>query len=270
MNFKWLHLPALTSTATDTRFRFRLVVLLLVSGSLLLLVFLRGPIPQDLQYHQFADKASGAGIANVWNVLSNVPFFIIGLVGMIGVKQHDAIIGEAGVGQIARVFFIGLIATAIGSAYYHLAPTNSTLIWDRLPMTISFMAFFSFILAIHIHKRVGMASLWPLLGLGLISVVYWAYTESIGSGDLRLYVVIQFLPLVLIPLILLMFPAKSYRSSYIWLVIGIYIVAKVLELYDHQIYSLINIGGHTLKHVVASLAGIAFLKALVSARSVRQ
>lgn len=244
--------------------RARLAILFIAAVSLMLAIVLYGPIPQDSRYHQFADNQSAAGIANVWSVISNIPFLIVGLFGLFALKNNDSADWDAGVLQISRLFFAGLMLTAFGSAYYHLAPTNESLMWDRIPMAISFMAFFCFVLAMHINKRTGIVLLWPLLGLGLASVLYWSYTEGIGNGDLRFYAIVQFLPVVLIPMILVMFPTRSYQSSLIWLIIGLYVFAKLLEYYDLQLYDMINIGGHTLKHVVASLTGIVFLKALNS------
>ena len=244
--------------------RVRLAIIFMAAVSLMLAIALYGPIPQDLRYHQFADNQSAAGIANGWSVLSNIPFLIVGLFGLVALERNDSAVGDAGVLQISRLFFTGLMLTAFGSAYYHLAPTNESLMWDRIPMSISFMAFFCFVLAMHINKRTGIILLWPLLGLGLASVLYWSYTESIGNGDLRFYIVVQFLPVVLIPLILAIFPTRSYQSSFIWLIIGLYVFAKLLEFYDQPLYDMINIGGHTLKHIVASLTGIVFLKALNS------
>ena len=243
-----------------------MAILFFAALSLILAIVLYGPIPQDSRYHQFADNQSAAGIANGWSVLSNIPFLVIGLFGLVALKKNDRADWGAGVLQISRLFFAGLMLTAFGSAYYHLAPTNESLMWDRIPMSIAFMAFFCFVLAMHINKRIGVALLWPLLGLGLASVLYWSYTEGIGNGDLRFYIVIQFLPVVLIPMILVMFPTRSYQPYFIWLIIGLYVFAKLLEYYDQQLYDMINIGGHTLKHIVASLSGIVFLKALSSTR----
>jgi len=115
-----------------------------------------------------------------------------------------------------------------------------------------------FIEPMHVGERVGTILLWPLLAIGIASVLFWDYSEGLGRGDLRFYAVVQFLPVILIPLILLMFPNPAYKQSYIWLVIAVYIAAKLTEQFDHQIYDLCGIGGHTFKHIIAALAGIAF------------
>jgi len=233
-------------------------------------IFFIEPIPQDLAYHQFSDVNSLWGIPNGWNVLSNLPFMIAGFCGLIMLPRlnSDAITGV--IKSTSLLFFIGLFLTGIGSGYYHLAPTNGTLVWDRLPMTIAFMAFFSFVLSMHISKRVGCLLLWPLILVGVASVLYWAYTESIDAGDLRFYAVIQFLPMLLIPTIILMFPSDDYQSRYVWCVVGVYLAAKVSEYFDFQLLELIGMSGHSLKHVIAACSGIFFFYAIKSIKMNRK
>ena len=162
------------------------------------------------------------------------------------------------------LFFIGLILTGFGSGYYHLSPTNETLVWDRLPMAIAFMSLFSFFIYEHISERLGTWLLWPLLALGVFSVWYWIYTENQGVGDLRLYALVQFLPVLLIPLIIILFPSQRYEHKYLWYLIGFYVLAKIAEHYDDAIMEMISISGHTLKHIFASLTGIAYLKLILT------
>jgi hypothetical protein len=131
-------------------------------------------------------------------------------------------------------------------------------------MAIAFMALFSFFLSEHINVRLGTWLLWPLLAIGLFSVLYWIYTENLGAGDLRLYALVQFLPVLLIPLIIILFPSHTYRKKYIWYLIGLYALAKVAEHYDDEIMSAVSISGHTLKHIFAAFSGIAFLKIILS------
>ena len=42
---------------------------------------------------------------------------------------------------------------AIGSSYYHWKPSNSRLVWDRLPMTVGFMS----LVAVVISETLGIA-----------------------------------------------------------------------------------------------------------------
>ena len=81
------------------------------------------------------------------------------------------------------VFFIGVALVSAGSAYYHWAPSNNRLLWDRLPMSIAFMAFCSAIIADRIDAKAGNVWLLPvLIGLGVVSLAYWNWTESWGAA----------------------------------------------------------------------------------------
>ncbi len=229
------------------------------------------PIPQDPAYHQFADQREFLGVPNFLNVFSNLAFIIIGVYCLRSLVSHthDTVgFTHDTVGFTPKsacyIFFIGLILTGFGSGYYHLSPTNQTLVWDRLPMAVAFMALFSFFLSEHISARVGSRLLWPLLALGVFSVLYWIYTENRGVGDLRLYALVQFLPVLLIPLILILFPSGNYQKKYLWYIIAFYALAKITEHYDHEIMKVLSISGHTLKHIFASLTGIAFLSMILS------
>lgn len=227
-------------------------------------VFFIDPVSQDVSYHQFVDVYTKMGIPNAWNVLSNISFVLIGIFGFVISRKRLSEKSFAAYKMPVLLFFIGLMLTGFGSAYYHLEPTNETLLWDRVPMTISFMALFSFILSFHLNRKLGVAALWPLLFIGVSSVFYWSYTEAIGFGDLRFYALVQFLPIMLIPLMLLLFPATNYQQKYVWLMLILYIIAKLMENFDADIYHVIGVSGHAIKHIVAAFSGVAFLLAVWS------
>lgn len=239
--------------------RMKLTILQVITFAIFVTVFFLEPMAQDVSYHQFADVQTEMGIPNAWNVLSNFPFIVAGITGFI-IARKMLSKKSSGTGKSAiLLFFVGLMLVGFGSTYYHLLPNNEALLWDRLPMTISFMAFFSFILSFHINRRLGAIMLWPLLLVGMSSVFYWSYTEAIGFGDLRFYAVVQFLPILLIPLILLLFPTTDYQQTYIWLMLILYIAAKLMEIFDADIYYVVGVSGHTIKHVIAAFSGIVFL-----------
>lgn len=225
--------------------------LMLLFVALSAVLFFIAPIAQDQNYHLFVDSRTMFAVPNLWNVISNVPFVVVGIWGLYACIQKPNI--------YFMVFFIGFFLTGFGSAYYHWAPSNATLVWDRLPMTIAFMAFFSFILSEHINKNLGIYLLLPLLILGVFSIFYWDYTESMNRGDLRLYAGVQFIPIILIPCIVMLFPNKNYAAKTLWLLVLAYLLAKVFEYFDAAIYQAIPMSGHAIKHVVASFAGIAFI-----------
>lgn len=215
------------------------------------------PIPQDLNYHLFADITTLWGVNNFWNVASNLPFIIFGAMGVWTLLKNLLQI-ESSTRIYYWVFFIGIIGVGFGSAWYHLNPNNETLVWDRLPMTIAFMAFFSVILFEHVDKKLGKIVFWPLIAIGLFSIIYWQYTESVGAGDLRMYALVQFLPLVMMPFIFIFVPKPYSHSHFLWVFLGCYVVAKLLEHFDAQVFETISIiSGHSLKHIAAAL-GVYF------------
>lgn len=225
-------------------------------------VFFLPAIPQDQAYHNFADQRTILGIPNFFNVISNLPYLIFGLVGYfyLFIEAQPKIIKSVRLAYL--IFFIGVSLVCFGSGYYHLFPDNNTLLWDRLPMTLAFMSFFTVIYAEHVHEKSANRIHLPLLLTGLVSVFYWYSTESHGAGDLRLYGVVQFLPMILIPLILWLFASQYSHTNYFWLMIGCYLLAKVFEATDQLIYDSIAFSGHSLKHLVSSLAPYFFYLAL--------
>ncbi len=228
------------------------------------ILFFIGPIPQDACYHNFSDNRTLFGLTNFWNVVSNVPFIMIGVFGMLFTlkKTNFSLFWNC------FVFFLGIFLTGIGSWYYHFQPTNARLLWDRLPMTISFMAFFSIIIGDCININAGKKTLFPFLFIGVLSIVYWQITDYLGYCDLRLYVLVQYLPVILIPFILLMHKSLLEIKPYYWLMLLAYVFAKIFETSDIIIFNSTDIiSGHTIKHIVSSFAPILFLNALKKSNS---
>ncbi|MCI0380945.1 MAG: hypothetical protein L0215_25455, partial [Gemmataceae bacterium] len=162
------------------------------------------------------------------------------------------------------VLFAFVAVTGFGSMYYHAAPDNERLYWDRLPLTIVFMAFFTLIVGERISPRAGAWLFVPLLLVGAGSVTYWHWTEKLGIGDVRFYALVQFLPMSLLPLLLLMFPPRYDRTVDLFAVLGWYALAKLLEHLDQPIFTATDrvVSGHTLKHLIASLGAYWVLRML--------
>ena len=147
------------------------------------------------------------------------------------------------------MFFAGVILTSVGSAYYHLAPDNERLVWDRLPMTVVVMALLAAIIAERISAKTGITILLPLLALGIGSVFYWQRFD-----DLRPYGFVIFFPMLLVPMLIALFPVKNTSGEYLIYLVGFYLLAKLCEYFDAQIFAAGGvISGHTLKHVIAAL-----------------
>lgn len=203
-------------------------------------------IPQDQAYHLFADQRALVGIPNFWNVVSNIPFMVVGAIGLARFRDDAATI----------VLFLGFFLTGIGSAYYHWDPNDGTLFWDRLPMTISFAAIFSLFVQERVGARNGAFLLWPMLAIGVASLLAWLWTD-----DLRLYFWAQFFPGVTLIALFALYPAR-YTHAHYWLIAaGLYALAKLFEFTDHPIYSLGRLlSGHTLKHLSAAAACFVILR----------
>ena len=214
-------------------------------------------------------------IPHFWNVFSNLPFVLVGawLLGLlIGVPTRDASGYETEFERLVwMIFALGVILTGFGSSYYHVAPDTDRLFWDRLPITIAFMGLFSAVITERVDPDLGRALLWPFLALGVGSAMWWRYSESVGAGDLRLYGVVQFYPLVAIPVILWRYPARYSHGSWLMYAVGWYGAAKVVELLDDRLFQATGhlFSGHSLKHLLAA-AATAQIAAMVVRRRVLQ
>ena len=248
-----------------------LILLLGVTVAVIVVDLFLPRIPQPQAYHNFADRRSFLGIPNFADVVSNVPFAVFGLWGLaFWLRSNSEPNRNHFVDRRERwpylVFFVGVLLTAFGSAYYHLEPGNARLVWDRLPMTIAFMAVVAAMIAERISVRAGLWLLPVLVLVGMSSVLQWYLSELRGAGDLRFYATVQAYS-VLFLLIVLLLPPRYTRSSDLAIVVGFYVLAKVLETLDKPIFALGHIvSGHTLKHLAAATAGYWILRMLQNRR----
>lgn len=205
------------------------------------------PIPQDPAYHALADHRTFFNVPNFLNVASNIGFLIVGGLGLM--LCLDA--GVAGAPRSWIVFFFGTLLVAFGSAYYHWMPNNATLVWDRLPMTIAFMALFAALIAEHVRPEIERTLLRVAIAVGILSVGWWHYTD-----DLRFYAWVQFAPLLAIVYILIAYRGRYTHRGYLAWGLVFYGLAKVTEFADAAIFSATAgaISGHSLKHLLAAAA----------------
>jgi hypothetical protein len=217
----------------------RAILLLLPLVACIGALLLHGPFGDLAGYHDFADGRTLCGVPNFWNVASNVPFALAGIAGL-ALARKDA---------RHVTLFVGLILTALGSAWYHAAPCPARLVWDRLPLMLVFMSWF----AILLRERTGVRLFAPLVALGLGSVLWWHAT-----GDVRWYAVAQFYPIVAIVLLVCLY--RGERTGWIVAVLALYAVAKACEVLDGRLW-LAGLSGHTWKHLVAGVAALAIVAA---------
>lgn len=241
--------------------------LLCISLLALILVFCLPPLAQDPAYHAFADQRHLLQLPHFWNVVSNLPFLLAGLYGLS--RQPGAAQGRIA----SQVFCLSLILVAAGSCWYHLQPDNARLIWDRLPMTLGFLSMFTLILqervlATDSRLQHPWALLVFMLSIGVAAALWWYWGELHGAGDLRPYLLVQFLPLLLLPLILLGYAARSFDNRLLWSGLLLYLLAKLSEHFDHALYAASGVGGHFLKHMLAGLACLLLVHAFTMKKRV--
>lgn len=242
--------------------RFAAVIVLTVVA--LAAAFLLPAVHQPLEYHDFADHRHLLGVDNFLDVVSNIGFLAFGVLGLVVVFRHHTCFASSAERWPYAVFFVGVLLTALGSAYYHLAPDNETLFWDRLPMTIAFMGLVASQIVDRINVRLGLALLLPMLLVGAASVIYWSISERMGAGNVLPYGILQGYSVVILLLLAVLHPSRYTRGSDIYWVFGWYVLSKVLETFDAQVLGILHVvSGHTLKHLAAAVAAFAVCRMLM-------
>lgn len=204
-------------------------------------------ITQPADYHNFADTRTLLGLPNFSDVLSNLGFIFSGLfclyTSMVCKRTLDKSLFLSCI-----TIGIGAVLTGLGSGYYHLNPTNSTLVWDRLPMTITFGG----LIALMIYQTTDSHSLTittlvSSLLYGVCSVVYWALTANLTP-----YLILQFGGLIW--LLISAFRTTGTQILNWYVLLGCYVFAKITEHLDMQLFELFHhmLSGHSLKHLIAS------------------
>jgi len=223
-------------------------------------LYFYGPISQPLEYHDFADKRIIGGVPYGADVWSNLGFALVGLWGLIRLfpqRRHRQLrLGWPGY----ALFLLALIGTAAGSAFYHWEPDNLRLLWDRLPIALLSAGLLTAVYCETHQSDKGWAVALALSIIAIGSVVWWYITGVWGQDDLRPYLLLQCLPLVLVPLWQRLYRAPAADSRAFLLAIGFYILAKVVEVGDSVIFAVLHVvSGHTLKHFFATLAAVAIV-----------
>lgn len=207
------------------------------------------PIYDPVDVNVYADQRTFFGIPNFFLVAPGVIFFILGLMGLwkLGTQRKTFL------RAVWMVFFIASIGIGLGSGYYHLDPSDPRLFWDRISISTAFMALVAGVISerIALNRAKIIAPLLILAGMG--SIFYWA-----SSGDVRFYYLVQCFSIIALPLLCFCFPMKG--DKYIYGVVIFYVLAKLVEMGDGQIFSLTHqmISGLTLKELCGAV-GVYFV-----------
>ncbi len=214
------------------------------------------PFSQPLAYHRFADARAWLDVPNFLDVVSNLAFLMVAVLGLAVVLRPGP---RAFIVKVERLpyalFFLALGATSFGSVWYHLAPDNASLFWDRLPMSVCFAALLAAVIAERYSVQAGIRLLAPLVATGVATVFYWRWSEAAGIGNLLPYFAFQVYALLAALLLMRLFPPRYTRSADLFKAVALYGAALAAELLDRHIYALGQVvSGHTLKHLLAALA----------------
>ncbi len=250
--------PAARTAARPPHTLPRLVAALILIALPPTLLFLIPPLHQAQSYHAFVDQRAWLGLPNTLDVLTNLPLLLAGLFGLREALHQPATPHRA----TWLVFFGALALVGFGSGWYHLAPNDTSIVWDRLPLSLMFTSLFAAVLGETVSPSLGRRVLLPVLAFGVFSVVWWQ-----GLDDLRPYFAAQSLALVGVPALLALFPKRGDGRSWLVAGLGCYALAVAAEHSDRFIFDLTGhlFSGHSLKHCLAAL-GCATVAVMLRAR----
>ncbi|MCW8328579.1 ceramidase [Photobacterium sp. SDRW27] len=236
---------------------YRIWLLLTITVIMAALALYFAPIKQSSNFYDYADQRTLLGIPHFWNVASNIPFLVVGLLGIWRLKARTTFIIDPTCYRLYLFFFGGLIATFLGSSNYHLEPNAFTLMLDRIPLSVTFVALYCIVLSEYISPTVGQRLFVPVTLYGALSVVYWYISDTITSrGDMSAYVLVQVVPIIHLPIIIGLFRARYSHGRYYLYALLAYIIAKWAESNDDTLYTALGgVSGHSIKHLLAGFGG---------------
>src|SRR3954447_1178758 len=217
----------------------------IITVGMIVILALHGRIAQPAHYNEFADQSATSGIPHAADVLSNAGFALVAIWGWLTLRPRRASEHLRAGWPGYRLFLIGLFLTAFGSAFYHLAPDNARLVWDRLPIALVCAGLLSGVRG----DINGSSNGWEAIVLALAavaSVAWWAITDRFGADDLRPYLLLQGLALILIPLWQAIHRAPRPDRIAFAAAMALYVLAKLAEVLDHEIATTLGVvSGHT-------------------------
>ena len=255
-------------SASETGKAAKVALFLLVVAAAAAFVYTRPPIAQLESNHTFADARTMYRVRNAVNVGSNVLYMLVGFLGLRFLGRGPTLDPEGSFRPGAHtafesyrerpayaMFFASVIVVALGSAFYHLAPSSQRLFWDRLPTAMALMALFTTVFAERISIYWSRILLLPLVFAGVASVVAWRLSEQRGGSDLRAYLFVQGLAMIGIPLMMLLFRSRYSHGWMILFSLALFGAAKALAQLDAAVFAASGgvVSGHSLGHVAAAL-----------------
>jgi hypothetical protein len=218
------------------------------------------PLIQPADYHHFADTRLICGVRNGADVLSNLAILAAGLVNLSWCWRHRASDAVQMPGMMTAS--LGFVMAAAGSAVYHFRPTDATLVWDRLPMTIIFAGVLAMLYTSVTGRRFLWSQMASLVAAAMLTALVWAL-----FGELWPYALLQYGGLAAV--VGFTYSRKVANASGWWALICCYGVAKLFETIDASVWIATDhvLAGHALKHIACGAAGFALLGIVKQRRS---
>lgn len=227
----------------------RVAIITGLAALAIIVVALTTEIERGPGFHEYADTRTWLGIPHAGDVLSNLAFLIVAVYG----ARHAYV-------PMGRLVCAGVAAIGLGSAIYHVAPSDLTLAFDWAPIALTL----GMLSAAVIEDRGGPGrvafALAPVLAIG--AVAWWLATGGTHGGNMAPYVAVQAACIALPPLVAVLAPG-SVRTGWLFAGVAGFALARVLASYDRALLDAIGISGHSLKHIAAAQAAACALRGLM-------
>lgn len=241
--------------------RCALVLLAAMAAALATGLLAWGPVPLAAVAFDHADERRWLGVPNAFNVFASLPLlFAAGW----GLRTTRAAPWPPGLRRAWTAFHACAAAGALLAALHHLYPSFAT--W--LPATTAMCAGFGMLAAGALAERVDERLARPpaLIGLGTVVLLAALWVGWHGGGDVRPFLLIEALPVLLLPAGALSLTGVHTRAGDWVLMLAGYAVAKLADLADARLYAASGwIGGHALMHLL--LAGVTAWLAYAAVRA---
>lgn len=213
-----------------------------------------GPVPLVAATHAYADERSAFGLANAWNVLANVPLLAAALYGLRVESRSPA---PLWLRRSRQAFHACVGFGAVAAAIYHLAPGHALYLVTQAAMAAGFLMLTGAMLGERVHPgfasplMLGAAALSPIVAAGAAVLV-----GSPGPTDLRPLLLLQIVPVLVVPAGALTLPGSQTRAADWIVLLVIYTLAQACHLADATILAGTGsvLSGHTLMHLGFALA----------------
>ena len=212
-----------------------------------------GPVPAGALTHQHADNRSWLGIPNAANVLVNVPIFWCAAWGWCATRTSP---WTRSLRLPWQGFHLWVMLASLLAAMYHAAPSDAGYIASHVCSAGAALMLSFGLMAERLDRRWGAMTSCVLAALVVVAIgVASDYEQRLGGGiDVRPFLLLQAVPLLLVVAGTLRLPPDRPRRSAWVVLLALYAGARLLEWADAPVFTITGwISGHTLMHACTGL-----------------